>query len=60
MDRNECKDRLFDVLNDAECLPIQDLICEDKNDTIHVYLTDGTRFSIHIEQYGRWELTGEK
>ena len=44
--KNEIKDRLFDVLNDADNLPIQDIMVEDRNDLINVYLTDGTRFSV--------------
>lgn len=46
MEKNEFKDRLFDVLNDTDNLPIQDIMVEDRNDKMNVYLTDGTRFSI--------------
>ncbi len=43
MKKNEFKDRLFDVLNDADNLLIQDIMVGDGNDLINVYLTDGTR-----------------
>jgi len=54
MDMNEFKDRLFDTLNEADNLPIQDLSVEDNNNTVNVYLTDGTRFSVHVESCGKW------
>lgn len=56
MEKNEIKDRLFDLLNDTDDLPIQDIMVEDGNDLINVYLTDGTRFSVHVENYGNWNL----
>lgn len=43
MEKNEIKDRLFDVLNDTDNLPIQDIAVDDRNDMVNVYLTDGTR-----------------
>ena len=49
MEKNEFKDRLFDILNDTNALPIQDIVVEDDNDILNVYLTDGTRFSVHVE-----------
>ncbi len=54
--KNEIKDRLFDVLNDTDNLPIQDIMVEDRNDLINVYLTDGTRFSVHVEKCGIWNI----
>lgn len=39
MEKNEFKDRLFDVLNDTDNLPIQDIMVEDRNDKMNVYLT---------------------
>ncbi len=56
MEKNEIKDRLFDLLNDTDNLPIQDIMVEDRNDLINVYLTDGTRFSVHVENCGNWNL----
>ena len=55
-ERNQ--DRLFDVLNDTDNLPIQDIMVEDKNDLMNVYLTDGTRFSVHVEKCGKWWICG--
>ncbi|MDE6903927.1 MAG: hypothetical protein K2P76_03090 [Lachnospiraceae bacterium] len=48
MDLNEFKDRLFDVMNDADSLPIQDLVFEDREDLIHINLEDGSRFTVHV------------
>lgn len=56
MTKDEFKDRLFDVLNDTDNLPIQDIMVEDRNDLINVYLTDGTRFSVHVKNCGSWNL----
>lgn len=56
MGKNEFKDRLFDILNDTDTLPIQDIVIDDGNDMLHVYLTDGTRFSVHVENKGRWSI----
>lgn len=54
MEKNEIKDRLFDVLNDTDNLPIQDIVADDRNDLVNVYLTDGTRFSVDVENCGIW------
>lgn len=56
MEKNEFKDRLFDVLNDTDNLPIQDLIVDDKNSMVNVYLADGTRFSVCVENCGNWYI----
>ena len=53
MEKNEFKDRLFDILNDTNELPIQDIVTEDGNDILNIYLKDGTRFSVHVENRGR-------
>lgn len=52
------KDRLFDVLNDTDNLPIQDIMVDDKKNMVNVYLTDGTRFSVHVENCGKWFICG--
>ena len=52
MEKNEIKDTLFDVLNDTDNLPIHDIVVDDRNNIVNVYLTDGTRFSIHVEKCG--------
>lgn len=51
MEKNEIKDRLFDVLNDTDNLPIQDIVVDDRNNRVNVYLTDGTRFSVQNIKY---------
>lgn len=54
MDENEFKDRLFDILNDTDNLPIQDIVVDDRNNIVNVYLTDGTKFSVHVKKCGKW------
>lgn len=56
MKKNEFKDRLFDILNDTELLPIQDIVIEDNKDTLNIYLIDGTRFSVRVEHGGKWKI----
>lgn len=56
MEKNEFKDRLFDILNDTDELPIQDIVTEDNNDILNVYLADGTRFSVHVVNRGSWSI----
>lgn len=46
MEKNEIKDRLFDVLNDTDNLPIQDIMVDDRKDSINVYLTDAQDFQL--------------
>ena len=58
MKKDEFKDRLFDILNDTESLQISDIIVDDRNDRINVYLTDGSRFTIRCESCGNWFLLG--
>ena len=58
MEKNEIKDRLFDVLNDTDNLPIQDIVVDDKNNIVNVYLADGTRFSVYVEKCGIWNNYG--
>lgn len=49
MEINEFKDRIFDILNETKELPIRDIVVEDKNNLMNIYLIDGTGFTIHIE-----------
>lgn len=56
MEQNEFKDRLLDVLNDTDELPIQDIMVEDRKDIVNIYLTDGTRFSVQIKDCGYWAV----
>lgn len=37
MEKNEIKDRLFDVLDDTDNLPIQDIVVDDRNNIVNVY-----------------------
>lgn len=53
MEKNEFKDRLFDILNDTDDLAIQDIDMDDRNDLINIYLKDGARFSIRIDNCER-------
>ena len=52
METNEFKDRLFDLLNETDNLPIQDLEADDINNRMNVYLDDGTKFSVYVENSG--------
>ena len=52
MDKNELKHRPFNIINEADNLPIQDIVVEDRNDSMNIYLIDGTRFTIIVENYG--------
>ena len=56
MSLNEFKDRLFDVLNDTNDLPIADIMVNDVENTIRVYLTDGTMATITCELTGVWNI----
>lgn len=58
MEKNEIRDRLLDVLNDMDDLPIQDIVVDDRNNIVNVYFTNGTRFSVHVENCGKWFIFG--
>lgn len=49
MEKNEFIDRLFDVLNDTNDLPIQDLKFDGIENNIYVHLEDGTKFLVSVE-----------
>lgn len=51
MSLNEFKDRLFDLLNETDCLPIADLEVQDTMDVIKVCLTDKSAFKIKCSRY---------
>ena len=53
MEKNEIKDRLFDVLNDTDNLPIQDIVVDDQRNIMSIYLTDGTRFLLYVKKCGK-------
>lgn len=58
MTKDEIVCRTFDILNETNELPIQDLIIDYQKQKVNVYLMDGTRFSIYIGDYGLWHLLG--
>jgi len=58
MSETEFMDRLFDVLNETDALPIQDIIVDAKENTIKVYLSDGTLVILSCEFGGKWWLFG--
>lgn len=50
MDKNEFKDRLFDILNDTDDLSVKDIVTEDRNDVLNIYLEDGRGYMIHVTE----------
>ena len=56
MSLNEFKDRLFDVLNDTDDMPIVDIMVNDAQNTMRVYLQDGTMATITCEITGVWNI----
>lgn len=54
MEINEFKDRLFDILNETDNLPIQDIVVDDKKNRICIYLEDGSFVYLTCEKTGRW------
>ena len=56
MSLDEFKDRLFDVLNDTNDMPIADIMVNDAENTMRVYLVDGTIATITCELTGVWNL----
>lgn len=56
MQINEFKDRLFDILNDTEGLPIADMIIDDRKNEIKILLDDHSFFVIKCSKRGAWFL----
>lgn len=56
MSLNEFKDRLFDILNDTDDLPIADIMVNDAENAMKVYMEDGTIAEIRCELSGVWQL----
>lgn len=50
MSKAEFKDRLFDLLNESDMIPIKDLTLDDRNNTINLVLIDDTMFLIHVSE----------
>ena len=51
MSKDEFKDRLFDVLNDTDDIPIEDIESDDRNNCFEIFLDDGTKFMIQVDNY---------
>lgn len=51
MSKDEFKDRLFDVLNETDDMPIEDIETDDRNNSFGIFLDDGTRFLIRVDKY---------
>lgn len=56
MSLNEFKDRLFDVLNETDDIPIADIMVNDAANNMKIYLADGTIATITCELTGLWNL----
>lgn len=57
MGLNEFKDRLFDIINDSDGLPIADIITNDQLDEFKILLNDHSSFTITCRGSGSWFLT---
>lgn len=53
MELIELLDRLFDAINETDNLPVENVFLDDDN-KMNIYLKDGTRFSLYINNYGKW------
>ena len=53
MTHDEFKDKLFDILNETEVLPIADIETNDRENEFKVILQDHTQFIITTTPYGR-------
>ncbi len=56
MKLDEFKDRLFDVINETDNLPIADIMVNDSENQIKVLLDDHTAFTITCTDTGTWFL----
>ena len=54
--KNEYNGRKVSKLKDTENMTIQYILVEDKYDMVNIYLTDGTKFSVHVKNYGKWYI----
>ena len=45
------KDKIFDLLNDAENMNIKDIVTNDKEDRFTILIQDGTIFEINFKQF---------
>lgn len=53
---NEIKDRLFDILNETDNLPIADIMVNDAENNMKIYLEDGTVAMLTCELAGVWQM----
>ena len=55
MDLNYFKDILFDLLNESDALEpyMQDILCDDRNDTMTVVMNDAEAFELCIRRRPR-------
>lgn len=56
MTLNEFKDRLFDLLNESDDIPIADIIADDGKNEFKILLKDHTSFTIICSYSGSWFL----
>lgn len=54
MSKTEFMDRLFDAVNESDNLPIQDIVIDAVENTIRIYLMDGTLYEIKCGRCGYW------
>lgn len=52
MTHNEFKDRLFEILNETDMLPIMDIDINDKENQFKIVLRDGSQFMITTGPHG--------
>ncbi len=56
MQINEFKDKMFDILNETDSLPVTDIIVNDRKDEIRILLDDHSSFVIKCSTKGFWFL----
>ncbi len=57
MELNEFKDRIFDILNGTDDLPIADIIVNDSENTIKLLLNDHSSFTVTCADSGAWFIS---
>ncbi len=60
MSQLEIRDRLFDVFNETDCLPVVDIMVDEASDSIKLYLEDGTIVSVTCKVTGLWNIINVK
>ena len=50
MSLNDFKDKLFDLLNEADNMEIKDIEANDKENTFRIFLEDGHLFELECRQ----------